>query len=98
MPDPNFIGLIYSLTAAAEAALGEINLLTSRLSRDGIPKQRQTAERSLKLLETLAQKTRGNLDREEAAALSNGIANLRLALAAMPDPNSGDSSGQGQGN
>jgi hypothetical protein len=84
MPDPNFMALIHSLSTAAEAALGEINVLTTRLERDGVAKKRAVAERSLLLLETLAQKTRGNLDRDEAATLENAVLGLRRALAVVP--------------
>jgi Domain of unknown function (DUF1844) len=85
MPDPDFIGLIQSVTASAEAAMGQLNVLTGRLARDGlmddITKRRALAERSLRLLESLASKTRGNLDREEAMILTNGIGSLRELLA-----------------
>ncbi len=85
MPDPDFIGLIQSVTASAEAALGQLNVLTGRLARDGLmddlEKRRALAERSLRLLESLASKTRGNLDREEAMILTNGIGSLRELLA-----------------
>ena len=85
MPDPDFIGLIQSVTASAEAALGQLNVLTGRLARDGLmddlERRRALAERSLRLLESLASKTRGNHDREEARVLTNGISSLRELLA-----------------
>jgi Domain of unknown function (DUF1844) len=85
MPDQDFIGLIQSVTASAEAALGQLNVLTGRLARDGLlddlEKRRALGERSLRLLESLASKTRGNLDREEAMVLTTGISNLRELLA-----------------
>jgi hypothetical protein len=85
MSDPDFIGLIQSVTASAEAALGQLNVLTGRLARDGLlddlEKRRALGLRSLRLLESLASKTRGNLDREEAMVLSNGISSLRELLA-----------------
>ena len=80
MPNPELIGLIHSVTAAGEAALGEWSPLRAHLDRDGIERGRRTAERSLRLLEALAEKTRGNLDRTEADALGGGIAALRAAL------------------
>lgn len=65
--------------------MGQLNVLTGRLARDGlmddITKRRALAERSLRLLESLASKTRGNLDREEAMILTNGISSLRELLA-----------------
>ena len=94
MPDQDFIGLIQSVTASAEAALGQLNVLTGRLARDGLlddlDKRRALGERSLRLLESLASKTRGNLDREEALVLTTGISSLRELLAskqAQPVPN-----------
>jgi hypothetical protein len=42
--------------------------------------RRETAERSLRILEVLAQKTRGNLDAEEARALTEGIHSLKMGL------------------
>ena len=94
MPDQDFIGLIQSVTASAEAALGQLNVLTGRLARDGLlddlDKRRALGERSLRLLESLASKTRGNLDRVEALVLTTGISSLRELLAskqAQPVPN-----------
>jgi Domain of unknown function (DUF1844) len=85
MPDSDFIGLIQSVTASAEAAMGQLNVLTGRLARDGLmddfEKRRTLATRSLRLLESLASKTRGNLDREEVMVLTSGISSLRELLA-----------------
>jgi hypothetical protein len=85
MPDQDFIGLIQSVTASAEAAMGQLNVLTGRLARDGLmddlEKRRSLAERSLRLLESLSRKTRGNLDREESMVLTTGITSLRELLA-----------------
>ena len=80
MPQTDFIGLIHSLVTTGESALGSINVLTARMNRDGLERSRTTAERSLRLLEVLAQKTRGNLDAEEAEVLSGGIQSLRSGL------------------
>jgi Domain of unknown function (DUF1844) len=89
MSNPDFLGLIHSLTASAETSLGAQNALTARMNRDGIARSRTTAERSLRLLEVLAQKTRGNLNAEEAQTLQNAIENVRTLLAATPlEPNS----------
>jgi hypothetical protein len=99
MPDQDFIGLIQSVTASAEAAMGQLNVLTGRLARDGLmddlEKRRALATRSLRLLESLANKTRGNLDREEAMVLTTGITSLRELLAqseaqAVPNSSSRD--------
>jgi hypothetical protein len=80
MEHPEFIGLVHSLVHTGESALGQINVLTSRMQRDGVERSRATAERSLKLLEALAAKTRGNLNADEAEALTRGIHNLRQGL------------------
>ena len=83
MANPELIGLIHSLTATGESALGELNALTARMNRDGLERSRRTAERSLRVLEMLAEKTRGNLDRVEADALTGGIRSLREGLDAL---------------
>jgi hypothetical protein len=69
MTDKHFIGLVYSILSSAEAALGETNSpMLSHLAKDGALK-RQTAERSLELLNMLQRKTLGNLDETERDAL-----------------------------
>jgi hypothetical protein len=80
MANADFMGLIHTLVHTGEAALGQINVLTSRMARDGVERNRANAERSLRLLEVLAQKTRGNLDADEAEALTNGMQSLREGL------------------
>ena len=83
MPHPEFVGLVNSLQATAEAALGDLNAATASAARDGLlaeSRARQTAERSLKLLTMLAEKTRGNLDLTEAELLSNAVTALRARL------------------
>lgn len=84
MANPEFLGLIHSLQATAEAALGDLNAATSLATRDGLvnpERARQTAERSLKLLTMLAEKTRGNLDLTEAQVLGDAVATLRERLS-----------------
>lgn len=85
MPNPDFMGLVNSLQATAEAALGELNA-SSALVRQGAlaetpERARQTAGRSLRLLTMLADKTRGNLDLGEAELLGEAITRLRERLA-----------------
>ncbi len=83
MANPEFLGLVHSLQATAEAALGDINAATASAGRDGLlaaDRARQTAERSLKLLSMLAEKTRGNLDMTEAEVLSSAVTSLRGRL------------------
>jgi len=83
MPHPEFVGLVNSLQATAEAALGDLNAATASAARDGLlegGRARQTAERSLGLLLMLADKTRGNLDFTEAELLTDAIGSLRARL------------------
>lgn len=93
MSNPEFLGLVHMLQATAEAALGDLNAATARAARDGLLEQnraRQTAESSLRLLNMLAEKTRGNLDFDEADILSGAIGSLRERLAELEtQPSSG---------
>ncbi|MFT2718630.1 DUF1844 domain-containing protein [Deinococcus sp. A31D244] len=87
MSHPEFVGLVNSLQATAEAALGDLNAATASAARDGLLEERrarQTAERSLKLLTMLAEKTRGNLDFTEADLLTDAIGSVRERLNAAP--------------
>lgn len=80
MTDPVFIGLVQSVLASAQSALGEAEGVMNRhTERDGI-RSRRTAERSLALLEMLNVKTHGNLDETERAALIDAIDRLRRGL------------------
>jgi len=85
MPNQDFVGLVNTLQATAEAALGELNASSALTRRDGLTetpeRARQTATRSLRLLVMLAEKTRGNLDLTEADLLSEAIGRLRERLA-----------------
>lgn len=91
MPHPEFVGLVQSLLATAEAALGEFTPTRARATGDGLlatpERARQTARRSLGLLMMLAEKTRGNLDFQEADLLTNAIASLRERLDALSAEN-----------
>jgi len=79
--DPRFIGLVHSLRSSAEAALGELaSPMVTRLARDGAL-ARRTAERSLDLLEMLADKTLGRLDATERDALMRARDEVRQRLA-----------------
>lgn len=83
MSNAEFVGLVNMLHATAEAALGDLNAATASAARDGLLAQnraRQTAERSLRLLSMLSEKTRGNLDFTEADLLSHAINSLRERL------------------
>lgn len=93
MSDPRFIGLVQSLLASAEAALGEADSpMVRHLARDGVL-ARRTGERSLELLLMLQQKTNGNLDETERGALHRAVRAIqgRLeGLAQTPDPQAPD--------
>jgi hypothetical protein len=83
--DPRFIGLIASLRSSAQAALGETDSpMLHRLARDGAL-QRRTAERALALLDMLAEKTHGNLDETERAALHDARTALHARLDEVGD-------------
>ena len=83
MPDPRFIGLVASLRSSAEAALGVTDSpMLHRLARDGAL-QRSTAARSIALLDMLAEKTHGNLDASERAALHDARSSLHARFEAL---------------
>lgn len=93
MADPRFIGLVHSLLSSAQAAVGEPHSPMHRhLERDGVH-ARRTATRSLGLLELLAEKTAGNLDETERAALYDALTRVREALAAV-DPDGATRDGE----
>jgi len=81
VPDPRFIGLVHSLRASAEAALGDLaSPMVTRLARDGVL-ARRTAAKSLDLLDMLYEKTLGQLDATERDALVRARDAVRSALA-----------------
>ena len=85
MSDPRFIGLVHSLLASAEAALGEADSpMVRHLARDGVL-ARRTGERSLDLLKMLQQKTNGNLDETERSTLHHALETVQGRLAEFPD-------------
>lgn len=80
MSDPRFIGLVQSLLASAEAALGEADSpMVRHLARDGVLAER-TGERSLELLVMLEHKTYGNLDETERSALRHAVQTVQERL------------------
>lgn len=86
MADPRFIGLVHSLLASAQASLGEEHSPMGRhLERDGV-RSRRTAERSAALLRMLHDKTRGNLDETERAALHDALRALESRLGEPSEP------------
>lgn len=87
MSDPRFIGLVHSLQSSAQAALGETDSpMVTHLARDRAL-ARRTAERSLALLDMLADKTLGNLNETERDALLSARDDIRGRLdASEPAP------------
>jgi hypothetical protein len=95
MADPRFIGLVHSLLSSAQAASGErTSPMAHRLDAAGARTSR-TAQRSLALLRMLQEKTAGNLDETERAALHDALDALQRgdggsddarSAAAVPDP------------
>jgi hypothetical protein len=96
MADPRFIGLVHSLLSSAQAASGErTSPMAHRLDTAGARTSR-TAQRSLALLRMLQEKTAGNLDETERAALHDALEALQRAAdggedarstaGAAPDP------------
>jgi hypothetical protein len=85
MADPRFIGLVHSLLSSAQAATGErTSPMAHRLDAAGARTSR-TARRSLALLRMLQEKTAGNLDETERAALHDALDALQRAGAAADD-------------
>lgn len=85
MSDTRFIGLVHSLLSAAQAALGESDSpMTTRLLRDDLL-ARKTAVRSLALLDMLHDKTLGNLDETERAALREARSDIRERMQKADD-------------
>lgn len=85
MSDRRFIGLVQSLLSSAQAALGEPGSpMTTRLARDDLL-ARRTAQRSLGLLDMLAEKTHGNLDETEREALRAARSDIRRRLEELPE-------------
>lgn len=94
MADPHFIGLVHSVLSSAQASLGEEHSpMARRLEGQGL-RSRRTAERSLALLEMLREKTRGNLDATEKAALDNGLRTLREGLEVSASEDTAPSSAE----
>lgn len=82
MANPVLIGLIHSLLASAQAVTVEENSPMGRhLAKDGVH-ARRTATRSMALLQMLQEKTHGNLDETERAALHDALTRVQEALRA----------------
>lgn len=84
MSNADFIGLVQSIHATAEAALGEFspvqNSVREELGGVGTARGRMVAERSLRVLRMLVEKTRGNLDLTESTVLGDAVRDLQERL------------------
>lgn len=69
-----FMGLVYSLTQSAFISLGKLpDPMSGKIERN-LPQASQTID----LLAALEEKTKGNLEEEEAKFLARTISDLRL--------------------
>ncbi|MCB9477204.1 MAG: DUF1844 domain-containing protein [Deltaproteobacteria bacterium] len=73
LPEPSFASLVFSLASAAMMHLGEIADPDGKRAAD-LPMAKHTID----LLGMLSEKTKGNLDNEEAEFLSVTLRDLRL--------------------
>lgn len=81
--DPRLVGLVQSLRSTAEAALGEGSSPLRLPHAQDHAARLKTAERSLGLLQMLAQKTAGNLSDDERAILLEALSQVEAKLAAF---------------
>jgi hypothetical protein len=73
-PNELFLGLVFSLQAAAWMQLGKVmNPMTQKVQRD-LPQAKETID----LLGALDEKTRGNLHADEARVLTQILYELRM--------------------
>jgi hypothetical protein len=73
-PNELFLGLVFSLQAAAWMQLGKVmNPMTQKVQRD-LPQAKETID----LLGALDEKTRGNLHPDEARVLTQILYELRM--------------------
>jgi NADH:ubiquinone oxidoreductase subunit D len=72
--DANFLGLVYSLYQSAMIQMGKL----THPETGGVERDLPAARVSIDLLETLAHKTRGNLNEGEDKLLKNMLTELRL--------------------
>jgi hypothetical protein len=73
-PNELFLGLVFSLQAAAWMQLGKVmNPMTQKVQRD-LPQAKETID----LLGALEEKTRGNLHSDEARVLTQILYELRM--------------------
>jgi len=72
--DANFLGLVYSLYQSAMIQMGKL----AHPETGGVERDLEAARVSIDLLDTIAHKTRGNLNEGEDKLLNNMLTELRL--------------------
>jgi hypothetical protein len=77
--NPHFVSLIMGLAAQAGAALD--GQLPAGASAAGANDPRQLAQALIDTLAAIEEKTRGNLDRDEAKLIEQALTALRLRFA-----------------
>lgn len=83
--DPRFMGLVHALRSSAEVALGDDDgPLRARADRDGV-RGLAAAQRSLRLLEMLQDKTAGNLVEAERDLLWTALRAVRARVERAAD-------------
>ncbi len=80
LPQGNFAALVSMLTTQALFALG---LIRVRGEEEGHPPDLEMARYNIDMLETLDQKTQGNLSPEEQQMLKNTLSDLRMGFVSV---------------
>lgn len=81
LPEGNFAALISMLTTQALFALGLLQIKGQKERQPDL----ELARYNIDMLETLEEKTRGNLTKEEQAVLSNTLSELRMGYVKMAE-------------
>jgi hypothetical protein len=81
IPKGNFAGLVSMLTTQALFALGLLEIK----GQDKREPDLELARYNIEMLETLEEKTKGNLSKEEERVLSNTLNELRMGYVAVAD-------------
>lgn len=89
---PTFLDLVMTLQMGAMVNLGMVQTPEGQRTSVNLP----AAKDSIDMLEVLEAKTKGNLDEEEKAVLSEGMYHLRMAYLAAVNAEAG-APGDGQG-
>ncbi len=84
LPKGNFAALISTLTTQALFALGLIQVK----GQEDRPPDLEMARYNIDLLETLQEKTKGNLTKEEERVLKNTISEIRMGYVKVADKTS----------